>query len=154
MTDEDLIGMRGEALFTVLIMRFCGRHWFLSRFLGDKAEAKDNVVELIGPANNEASFYVQIKSTTLGYHRNGNLKAKVSRNDVRKLKTLNRPVFIAGMDVEGGKGYLVPITQASDKGFSSVPTTHPIDCPTIIRLWHALDDYWKAMNLLPATPLL
>jgi hypothetical protein len=47
---NELIGKRGESIFSVLITRWCeGRYWFIDTFLGDKHERTDFMVELIEP---------------------------------------------------------------------------------------------------------
>lgn len=149
---NDLIGMRGEIVFQMLITRWCeGTPWFTVTFLGEKAETKDFMVRLVEPTTGDAHCFVQVKGTTQGYSGKGKdrkLKAKVEWDDIEKLKQAPAPTFVVGIDVQGDKGYLVAITQETNTGFSAIPTTHPLNCHTIKRLWKEVNDHWQAREML------
>jgi hypothetical protein len=65
---RDYIGKRGENLFRVIIGELCdGGPWFDETYLGEKHTTTDflvELVELIEPSSDGASFFVQVKSTT------------------------------------------------------------------------------------------
>jgi hypothetical protein len=153
---RDYIGKRGEKIFSVLITRWCdGRPWFDEQFLGEKAEAKDFVVHLVGPTSGDATFYVQVKSTREGYHGQGanrKLRVGLSREDLEKLQAVHAPTYVVGIDIQAERGYIVAITADLKKGFSRLSTRHPLNCKTIKTLWKEVDDYWVARkSMLPST---
>ncbi len=144
MDSKDRIGKRGENIFTVLITKGCsGKPWFDETRLGDKAEAKDFLVNLIDTAGGDAIFYVQIKSTSKGTYKQGTkLHGKVKQADITKLKRQKAPVYVVGIDIHAEKGYIVSIRGGPAK-IDGIPTRHPLDCTAIETLWHEVNDYWK-----------
>jgi hypothetical protein len=152
MNQRDHIGERGETIFAFLIGKKCsGRFWFRCKFLGDKAETKDFTVYCIDPSCGEATFFVQVKATSKGYVGKGRkrkLRVNVSEKDVKKLKRVTGPAFIAGIDTEVEEGYLVSVTKHSPKKYSGIPCTHKINCTLIEKLWKNVERYWKQQNML------
>jgi hypothetical protein len=121
-----------------------GRFWFHCDFLGDKAETKDFTVYCIEPSCGEATFFVQVKATSkgcVGKGRGKKLKAKVTEQDVKKLKSVTGPAFIAGIDIEAEEGYLVAVTRRSPKKYSGIPCRHKIDCALIEKVWAEVEQY-------------
>ncbi|MCI0457598.1 MAG: hypothetical protein L0Z62_11560 [Gemmataceae bacterium] len=149
---RDYIGKRGETIFAFLIGKKCsGRFWFHCDFLGDKAETKDFTVYLIEPSCEEATLFVQVKSTSKGYTGKGSnrkLKVNVSKKDVAKLKKVTGPAYVAGIDVELECGFLLAITKATGDRISGIPCKHPIDCALIEKLWKEAESYWAKRNML------
>ncbi len=148
---EDHIGARGEILFAALITKWCdGEPWFQVIFQGEKAETKDFAVQLIDPTNTAAVFYVQVKATRGGYTGKGarrKLKVSVTKDDVRKLKKIGGPAFVAGIDIENDTGYLLPITRGTRLGINGLPTRTEIDCAAIKALWASVDAFWKSKHM-------
>ncbi len=149
---KDLIGKRGEDVFAYLIGEWCfGRMWFFADFLGAKGEALDHRVSLIAPSTFGAVFYVQVKSTTRGYSGQGakrKLKVKVSKEDIRKLKTVPGPAFVAGIDINQKVGYLKAVTAKTPvRQLSGIPCDKPINCTNIRKLWREIDRYWRKRNM-------
>jgi hypothetical protein len=156
---KDYIGKRGEKIFSVLITKWCdGRPWFDELFLGEKAEAKDFLVNLIEPSSGDASCYIQVKATNEGYTGQGRkrkLKVGLSKEDVEKLKAVHARTYVVGIDIQKERGYILAITSATKRGFSRLPTKHPLNCKTIKALWNEVDDYWKSMKaMLPSSSAL
>jgi hypothetical protein len=152
MNEKDYIGKRGETIFAFLIGKKCDdRFWFHTDFLGDKAETKDFIVNLIEPSCIEATFFAQVKATTKGYSGRGanrKLKVNVSKKDVKKLKAVTGPAFVVGIDVELEVGFLLAITEDTGDRLSGLPCTHTIDCTLIQRLWKEVEQYWVQRNML------
>ena len=73
MAAQDYIGSRGESLFCVRIMNFCGRPlpYFQPRFLGEKTRSFDYLVELVEPEDRYLYFFAQVKATRKGYTKKG-----------------------------------------------------------------------------------
>jgi hypothetical protein len=106
MAEQDDIGSRGEDIFCVRITDFCGRKkpYFRPRFLGEKAQTSDFLVELVGAGKRTMFFFVQVKTTHQGYTRRGRpprLKVSMSGRDVRRLALYPAPTYLGGST--GGK---------------------------------------------------
>jgi hypothetical protein len=89
MGSREATGKRGEAIFVRAIMSFCGNaiSYFNPVFLGEKYEALDYLVELIGVERTTPFFFVQVKTTRLGYTSDPNdrrLRSKCRRRASRK----------------------------------------------------------------------
>jgi hypothetical protein len=155
MNIKDYIGKRGETIFKALITKWCGgRPWFDDVFLGEKAEARDYLVNLIDPSVIASLFYVQVKSTSKGYSGKGadkKLNVSVSKEDVRKLKQTAGPTYICGIDIVKGCGFLYAVTKTTRGPISGLPTRFRINCQLIRKLWKEVDDYWKNREMLPGT---
>ena len=153
MDEKDYIGKRGETVFAFLIGKRCnGEFWFLEEFIDGKAETKDYTVYLVDPSCGEATFFVQVKTTTQGYSGKGTsrkLKVKVTKEDVGKLKRVTGPAYVAGIDIDLEVGFLLAITDKTpDKQISGIPCGHAIDCTLIPNLWNEVDRYWAKRNML------
>jgi hypothetical protein len=155
MNINDLKGDRGENLFTVLITKWCsGRPLFIDSFLGEKHEATDYLVELLDPPCGHAHFYVQVKATMANYSGTGmgrKLDVQVTKDDVDKLKRIRAPVYVAGIDIEGGRGYMAAIAKTMTTGISGIPTRNALNCRNLKALWDEVNAFWTAQQLL-ATP--
>jgi hypothetical protein len=154
MNKRDYIGERGEALFQVMITNWCGEDepWFQAVHLGEKYPAKDFLVDLVNPASGQAHFYVQVKATRgkyTGKGRKRKLKVGVSKTGMKALKKVPAPVFVVGIDIETGNGYVVQVTQGTGNTLPSIPLTHPLDCARIKEMWDWVDDYWLNKTMLP-----
>jgi hypothetical protein len=159
MDDRDFIGERGEAIFRFLIGKKCnGRYWFSLKFLGDKAETKDFAVYLKDPACGEATFFVQVKATTLGYTGKGakrKLRVNVAKEDLLKLKKVNGPAFIAAIDVDGEVGFMHAITKHTmNRNLAGISCQFPINCRLIAQLWQNVEEYWTQRNMLAERSML
>lgn len=153
MNERDRIGKRGETVFAFLIGKRCGgKFWFDSEFLGDKAETKDFTVSAINPGCGEATFFVQVKATAKGYRGKGakrKLKVNVTKADVKKLKQVTGPAYVAGIDIEGEEGFLLAITKYTrNRTISGMPCTNPINCALITKLWIEVEAYWTNRNMV------
>src|SRR5262245_19984595 len=84
---QDVIGDRGEALGFLALTERYGRKepYFRPYYLGQKFPTVDFIVELINPGRGKPFFFVQVKTTSLGYTtaRTGRrLRVHVSQEDV------------------------------------------------------------------------
>lgn len=159
MDDKDYTGERGETVFRFLIGKKCnGQYWFSLRFLGEKAETKDFAVYLKDPSCGEATFFVQVRATTLGYSGKGTkrkIRVNVTKDDVRKLKTVTGPAFVAAIDVDGEAGFMYPITKHTrNRHLSGIPCRFPINCRLIMGLWKNVEEYWINRNMLAERSML
>jgi len=150
MRDHDHIGSAGELFFQAWISRRCYNRFFFRPIpMGEKHPTTDILVELVEPTRIQSVFYVQVKSTTLGYSGGGasrKLKVNVSREDIANLKQYPGPTYVAGIDVKKRRGYIAAIVSGMTGAVNGLPTYHTIDCPTIRALWAEVDAYWSSIS--------
>ena len=153
MAVSDDIGARGEALFFIMITRFCGRRrpFFRPHFLGEKFETLDYIVELIGAGPITPFYFAQVKTTTKGYVQNklGNkrLKVQVSQEDMQRLIFYPAPTYVVGIDEIEETGYIVSANHGSPTRISSLPTAFQLDCGNLERLWHEVKGFWEQRDM-------
>jgi hypothetical protein len=107
---RDALGLRGEAIFTVLMTEFPSKAGsiFKPQFLGDKWQYVDFIIELVGTKDIVPYFFVQVKTTRQGYTKKlSRLKVKVPQEHVRGLASYPAPTYIVGIDEPEEKGYIV-----------------------------------------------
>lgn len=153
MAVNDDIGSRGEALFFIMLTRFCGRRrpFFRPHFLGEKFVTLDYIVELIDAGSATPFFFVQVKTTTQGYLRdrkgNQRLKVQVARADMQRLISYPAPTYVVGIDEVEEVGYLVSANHGSPRHISSLPTLFPLDCDNLERLWYEVKEFWEQRDM-------
>jgi hypothetical protein len=153
MTVSDDIGARGEALFFIMLTRFCGRRrpFFRPHFLGEKFVTLDYIVELTDAGSTTPFFFVQVKTTTQGYvhDRTGNkrLKVHVSHTDMQRLIFYPAPTYVVGIDEIAEIGYIVSANYGSPTRIASLPTTFPLDCDNLERLWHEVKAFCEQRDM-------
>jgi hypothetical protein len=155
MNIKDYIGKRGEVIFPMLITKWCdGKPWFDVVFLGEKAEAKDFLANLVVPESGDAHFFVQVKATRSGYTGTGadeKLNVKVTKADAAKLKKVPAPTYVVGIDIVKECGFIIAITDETTGSISGITTRSRINCQVIKALWREVDAYWKARKMLATT---
>jgi hypothetical protein len=145
---KDIIGGRGESIFQVLITRkHPTRHYLfdLPRFLGEKKQTIDFLVELFHDESLVPFFFVQVKTTSEGYsiqeHR---LKVQVTSTDMQRLAAYPVPTYIVGIDEVGEQGYLISANGECSTGFSSICTNFPLTPEILALLWDEVTGFWQA----------
>ena len=153
MAISDDIGARGEALFFIMLTRFCGRRrpFFRPHFLGEKFVTLDYIVELIDAGPTTSFFFVQVKTTTQGYVRdmtgNKRLKVHVSHTDMQRLVSYPAPTYVVGIDEIAEMGYIIAANHDSPARIASLPTAFLLDCDTLEHLWHEVKTFWEQRDM-------
>ncbi len=148
---RDIIGQRGEALFGAIITRWCGgEQWFDQRFLGEKAEALDFEVTLLGSAVFHSLFFVQVKATAKANRYSGTgsermLLVRLTAADARKLGAMKVPVYFVGIDAISGRAYIRHVPAGTKKGFKGVYTRRPLNCQAIRKIWNEVEEFWTLL---------
>src|SRR5690242_3906526 len=80
-----------------------GEQWFDQRFLGEKAEALDFEVTLLGSSVFQANFFVQVKATAKAKRYAGTgmgrkLLVRLTAADAKKLGNMKVPAYVVGID--------------------------------------------------------
>ncbi len=152
MAARDDIGSRGEAIFFVRITDFCGRKrpLFRPRFLGEKAQALDYLVELLGAGERTPFFFAQVKTTRKGTTSRGRpprLKVGVSRRDVARLALYPAPTYLVGIDERRELGYIWAVLGSMRDAIPSLPTNFPLDCANLRLLWEEVRQFWQGRDM-------
>lgn len=160
--NRNIIGSRGESIFYTLLTRRvdlpgqaipAGGYLFEPQFLGDKWPFADYFVELRGtePTLN-AFFFVQVKTTTLGYtQQKKRLKAGADAAKIQGLTAYPAPTYLVGIDQENEQGFLVSANNERQTRLPAVSTAFPLsDGLTRWTLWQEVLAYWQT----PAIPKL
>jgi hypothetical protein len=146
----DIVGKRGESLFGATITKWCGgEQWFDQRFLGEKAEALDFEVTLLGSAVFQANFFVQVKATAKANRYSGagkgrKLLVRLTATDAKKLGTMKVPAYVVGIDVLSGTAYIQHVPAGTKRGFTGISTRRPLNCRAIRRIWNDVEEFWKS----------
>jgi hypothetical protein len=150
MAGRDDIGSRGEYLFCAMIMNFCGRPlpYFRPRFLGEKAQTLDYLVELVDTGDRPAFFFVQVRATRLGYTKRGQrLRIGMSGEELRRFALVPAPTYLVGVDEVGESGYILAVLEGMTGPLSSLPTDYPLDCGNLGRLHQEVEGFWAGHDM-------
>jgi hypothetical protein len=153
MAVSDDIGNRGEALFFIMLTRFCGRRlpYFRPHFLGEKFATLDYLVELIDAGSITPYFFVQVKTTTQGYTRGDitrrRLKVQIPSEDMRRLILYPAPTYVMGIDEREEVGYVISANHGSPSRISSLSTRFPLDCRNLELLWIEVQAFWQQRDM-------
>ncbi|HEY0667629.1 MAG TPA: DUF4365 domain-containing protein [Sphingobacteriaceae bacterium] len=137
------IGDLGEAIFNVEISR---DYIFRPRHLGEKWPSSDFYVELVG-LKEHFFFIVQVKSTSQGLDKDGNLKIKAAKEKLRKLNSYYCPTYLAGVDVNTDSVYLIAINKNKRKNISKLPTKFKLDLQNRKLLFDEVKAFWMSSGL-------
>jgi hypothetical protein len=149
MNGRDDVGGRGEHIFAARIMQFCGRPlpFFRPRFLGEKTETLDFLVELVGGAG-PMFFFAQVKATRKELtRRERRLRVGMTAADVRRAASVPAPTYLFGVDEPGEACYVVAILHGMTEAIHSIPTDHPVDCANLARLHDEVERFWSGRDM-------
>jgi hypothetical protein len=122
-----------------------GVRFFRPQFLGDKFPAVDHYVELLG-GDDELTpfFFVQVKTTTLGYTGHGMLRVQVSETGMKRLRAYPAPTNIIGVEEPQEALFLIAAVDGGPTHFPSLPTTHRIDASLLRELYDEVVHFWRS----------
>src|SRR3954447_7539870 len=106
----NVIGKRGESIFSIIISRYVDPAGFLldPTFLGEKFPTVDFYVHLLNCDTKKAFFFASVKTTTLGYTAdNTKLKITVDKAELAELIKYPVPVYLFCIDENREVGYFV-----------------------------------------------
>ena len=147
---KDQIGQRGESIFSVRITEFHLNRGplFRPQFLGDKFPFADYLILLEGAGVTRPFFFVQVKTTRLGYTKaEKRLKVQISKEHIEGLIALPAPTYIVGIDEIDETGYIVSANGESTKHISSLSTLFSINDVNRKLLWDEVQAYWNQLTV-------
>lgn len=144
---KDIIGERGEWIFSTLMTKYHPQRGFLFRpdFLGEKWPHTDFIVTLLGsdPAI-VPFFFVQVKATATGYtQKKKRLKVGLKATDAQGIAAYPAPIYLAGIDVTQETGYIVSANEGRLSSLSGLGTAFPINDATRLALWDEVNAFWQ-----------
>jgi hypothetical protein len=148
---QNELGQRGEQLFSVIITRFYGRTQpiFRPQFLGDKWPTSDFLVELIGNMLTTIPyFFVQVKTTRLGYDGQNRLRIQVTAIEMQKLNVLPAPTYVIGIDDITEQGYIICAKREYPGSINGLTTAYPLNEQNQNILWLEVKNYWDGLSAL------
>ncbi len=146
----DDIGSRGEAIFAVLVSNFCDRSrpYFRPRYLGEKAEAVDFLVELLDVEGTIPFCFVQVKTTRQGHTKRQprRLKVGLTEEEVRRLVCFPAPTYFVGIDEVNEDGFILAVLSSAVGAIPSLLTQFPLTRDTLRIWWEEVQQFWKGRN--------
>lgn len=142
-------GSRGEAIFLVKVMDFCGLSlpYFDAHFMGDKFPTFDYIVNIVDVNNVSALFFAQVKTSSGKYETWSDGKSylcvSVSKEDLNAMYEYPGPAYLIGVDDALNKAFLMAVGSPITRGFSAMPTNHEPDCATLLQLRDEVNSYWN-----------
>lgn len=144
---QDVIGRRWELIAALALTRryHHGRPRFEVRFLGEKAEVVDFLVELQGEDIPRHFFLVQVKSTGAADVPSGKptLPISVSRQAYQALCRYRVPCYLIGVDEVNSNAFLLGLNRERNQGLGSFPTRFPLSPETLEKLFHEVRNFWE-----------
>ena len=149
---RQILGKRGEAIFTSVLTEFHANRGplFDPTFLGDRWPAVDFFVELEGTPFPRPFFFVQVRTTSLGYtKKRRRLRAKIPTSAMARLRRYPVPTYVVGIDEGEPRGYLISANQDHPAVLSSLSTAFPINPEIRELLWQEVMEYWAKLPTAP-----
>ena len=146
---RDILGDRGEIIFFAKMTKFHSNKGpiFRPRFLGEKWPSVDFIIELLGIADINPYFFVQVRATRLGYTlKDRRLKIQVSEEKVKGIYSYPAPTYIVGVDDLKEQAFVVSANGENLSSLSSVSTAFPINKKNRIALWNEVRDFWQGKS--------
>ncbi|WP_170971140.1 DUF4365 domain-containing protein [Ilyomonas limi] len=143
----NVIGKRGESIFSTIISRYVDPAGFLldPTFLGEKFPIVDFYVHLLNYNIKKAFFFASVKTTTLGYTAdNTKLRITVDKAALAELIKYPVPVYLFGIDENEEVGFFICANHMdTNKNLSGIPTLFPVNAINIALLWKEVANYWN-----------
>ena len=106
------------------------------------------LVELVDAGAVTPFFFVQVKTTTLGYTKHDRrLRVQVDAEDVRRLLAYPAPTYIVGIDERQEIGYLQAVVEHHPRRIASLSTAFALNQTTLEALWQEVADYWGQRDM-------
>jgi hypothetical protein len=151
MARSDDIGERGEGLFRVLITRFAEGEEPLSRprFLGEKAQALDFLVEVATTLPPTAFFFVQVRTTGRGLTKANRLKVSLEETECQRILDYPAPTYLIGIDARAAeeRGYIISINDGPARRVASMSTRFPLNNDNLKLLRDEIVDFWSSKDM-------
>lgn len=158
MNVSDYLGGRGEAIAFARLSKICRPDvdlpYFWPRFLGDKCETYDFLVELVDAGERTPFFFVQVKATRkpyLGPPAKRRLRVEVSEKDVRRMAACPAPTYVVGVHEAEERAFVVAVHGTMSLGISSVTTAYELTAENLQRLWDEVREHWRGYEATSKT---
>lgn len=149
----DYIGGRGEAIAFMRLAKIwrkeLDRPHFWPRYLGEKGQLFDFLVELLGAGEKTPFFFVQVRSTRKDFTKQvpPRLRVEISQSEVRRMVTYPAPTYVIGIHEVEERAFVIAVYGAMDSAIPSITTAHELNSETIQRLWDEVLAYWQDRDM-------
>jgi hypothetical protein len=150
----DFIGGRGEAIAFMRLARIwredTDQPYFWPRYLGEKGQLFDFLVELVGAGEQTPFFFVQVRSTRKDFTRQTppRLRVEVSQNEIRRMVAYLAPTYVVGIHEGEERAFVIAVHGDMGEAIPSITTAHELNNDaTLRRLWAEVCDFWQARDM-------
>jgi hypothetical protein len=145
------IGGRGEAIAYVELTKFCRggtAPYSWPRYLGEKGQTFDLLVELLGAGERTPFFFAQVKSTQLGFtRRQSKLQIDVPADVVSRMANYPAPAYVIGVHEGEQRAFLISVHGDMRTRIRSITTTHELTPETLAGLWEEVCEFWRGHDM-------
>ena len=78
-----------------------------------------------------------------GSGKDRKLCVTLKQSDARKLGRMKIPAYVIGVDALTEAAFIKHVPAGTVKGFTGIPTTRPLNCRHLRRLWREVDKFWR-----------
>jgi hypothetical protein len=123
--------------------------YFWPRYLGEKGQLFDFLVELVGAGEKTPFFFVQVRSTRKDFTRQvpPRLRVEVSQTEVRRMVAYPAPTYVVGVHEVQERAFAIAVHGAMGEAIASITTAHELDGETLRRLWQEVRDFWQGRDM-------
>jgi hypothetical protein len=149
----DFIGGRGEAIAFMRLTRIwredVDQPYFWPRYLGEKGQLFDFLVELVGAGDKTPFFFVQVRSTRKDFTRQvpPRLRVEVAQQEVRRMVAYPAPTYVVGVHEGEERAFVIAVHGTMGEAIPSLTTAHELNGETLKRLWDEVRDFWHSRDM-------
>ncbi len=150
----DFIGGRGEAIAFARLARIwradTDQPYFWPRYLGEKGQLFDFLVELVGVTEQTPFFFVQVRSTRKDFTKQTppRLRVEVSQLEVRRMVAYPAPTYVVGIHEREERAFVIAVHGDMSEAIPSLTTAHELNNgETLRRLWEEVRDFWQGRDM-------
>jgi hypothetical protein len=149
----DFIGGRGEAIAFMRLARIwrddADQPYFWPRYLGEKGQLFDFLVELVGAGQMTPFFFVQVRSTRKDFTRQvpPRLHVEVSEQEVRRMVAYPALTYVVGVHEGEERAFVIAVHGAMGAAIPSITTAHELNGETLRQLWEEVRDFWYGRDM-------
>jgi hypothetical protein len=150
----DFIGGRGEAIAFLRLARIwrddTHQPYFWPRYLGEKGQLFDFLVELVDAGERTPFFFVQVRSTRKAFTKQTppRLCVEVSQKEVRRTVAYLAPTYVVGIHEGEERAFVIAVHGDMSEAIPSLTTAHELNSgETLRRLWEEVRGFWEGRDM-------
>lgn len=147
-----VVGDRGESLFELAVTdyRHFARPLFRPCFLGDKWEAVDYYVELLGVRNCRPFMFIQVKSTAQPLSAtSSDIEVSLPKRKCVSLFMVPGPTYLVGVHEPSRRAFILSVHSRPGQGVHRIPLKNELTPQNLQLLYNEVQEFWKNHPLKP-----